>query len=229
MQFILARNSKLHVQRSTGCVWQRVNKKITITEGPFKATEIKSFLRCDLSASLPDNNNMKIKQKIIQYYLFLRILKVIQSFCSTKSNLTQDKALGRKLEIRRWTRWQNRQLAKALIPDGKLNISEPEAEPVKYSREDRNLINDLGGKRASWQRGARPDGHTVMPFSILWEWVPRKMIKRTRGTDTTKDNPSTRNRAQVGLLGKGAFWGNNGKLISRNSQEKGGIAVCWYW
>jgi len=37
----------------------------------------------------------------------------------------------------------------ALIPDGKLQISEPASEPVKYSREDRNLINDLEWKRSS--------------------------------------------------------------------------------
>ena len=36
-----------------------------------------------------------------------------------------------------------------LIPDGKLKISEPESEPIMYSREERNLINDLKGKRAS--------------------------------------------------------------------------------
>jgi len=40
-------------------------------------------------------------------------------------------------------------LGKALIPDSKLKISEPESEPVRYSEEDRNLINDLEGKRAS--------------------------------------------------------------------------------
>ena len=36
-----------------------------------------------------------------------------------------------------------------LIPDGKLKISEPESDPKRYSREDRNLINDLKWKRAS--------------------------------------------------------------------------------
>ena len=36
-----------------------------------------------------------------------------------------------------------------LIPDSKLKISEPESEPIMYSREERNLINDLKGKRAS--------------------------------------------------------------------------------
>ena len=35
-------------------------------------------------------------------------------------------------------RGQNRQLKGALIPDGKLKISEPESEPVKYSEEGRN-------------------------------------------------------------------------------------------
>lgn len=30
----------------------------------------------------------------------------------------------------------------ALIPDGKLKISEAESEPVQYSREDRKLIDD---------------------------------------------------------------------------------------
>ena len=58
-------------------------------------------------------------------------------------------ALYRKLEIRWRIRWQNRQLKKALIPDGKLKISEPESEPVKYPTEDRNLISGLEGKRAS--------------------------------------------------------------------------------
>ena len=37
----------------------------------------------------------------------------------------------------------------ALIPDGKLKISELESEPIRYSGEDRNLINDLKRKRAS--------------------------------------------------------------------------------
>lgn len=32
------------------------------------------------------------------------------------------------------------------IPDGKLQISKPESEPAKYSREDRDLINDIEGK-----------------------------------------------------------------------------------
>jgi len=40
-------------------------------------------------------------------------------------------------------------LKKALIPDGKLKVSEPESEPVKYSKEGRNQISDLEGKRAS--------------------------------------------------------------------------------
>lgn len=35
-------------------------------------------------------------------------------------------------------RGQNRQLKGALIPDGKLKVSEPESEPVKYSEEGRN-------------------------------------------------------------------------------------------
>ena len=35
-------------------------------------------------------------------------------------------------------RGQNRQLKGALIPVGKLKISEPESEPVKYSKEGRN-------------------------------------------------------------------------------------------
>ena len=35
-----------------------------------------------------------------------------------------------------------------LIPDSQLQISEFESEPVKYSREESNLINDLEGKRA---------------------------------------------------------------------------------
>ena len=37
-------------------------------------------------------------------------------------------------------------MKKALIPDGKLKISEPESKPVKYFKEDSNLINDLEGK-----------------------------------------------------------------------------------
>ena len=37
----------------------------------------------------------------------------------------------------------------ALIPDGKLKISELESELTRCSREDRNLINDLKWKRAS--------------------------------------------------------------------------------
>lgn len=37
----------------------------------------------------------------------------------------------------------------ALIPGSKLQISEPESEPVKYPTEDRNLISGLEGKRAS--------------------------------------------------------------------------------
>lgn len=37
----------------------------------------------------------------------------------------------------------------ALIPDSKLETSEPESEPVEYSRENRNPVNDLKGKRAS--------------------------------------------------------------------------------
>ena len=46
--------------------------------------------------------------------------------------------------------------------------------------------------------------------------------------DSTKYDPSARNRAQVGLMGKGTFQGNSGKLSSQSYQEKGGIAVCWY-
>ena len=37
----------------------------------------------------------------------------------------------------------------ALILDSKLKISEPESEPIRCPREDRNLVNDLKGKRAS--------------------------------------------------------------------------------
>ena len=37
----------------------------------------------------------------------------------------------------------------ALIPDAKLQISEPESEPVENFRGDRNLINHLEGKKAS--------------------------------------------------------------------------------
>jgi len=37
-------------------------------------------------------------------------------------------------------------LKKALIPVGKLKISEPESEPVKYFKEDSNLSNDLEGR-----------------------------------------------------------------------------------
>ena len=37
----------------------------------------------------------------------------------------------------------------ALIPDGKLKISEPQSEPIRYPREDRNLINNLEGERAN--------------------------------------------------------------------------------
>jgi len=36
-----------------------------------------------------------------------------------------------------------------LIPDSKLKISEPESEPLRYSRDDRNLINNLKEKKAS--------------------------------------------------------------------------------
>lgn len=35
-----------------------------------------------------------------------------------------------------------------LIPDDIFKISEPESEPIRYSKDDRNLINDLE-KRAS--------------------------------------------------------------------------------
>ena len=37
----------------------------------------------------------------------------------------------------------------ALILDSKLKISEPESEPLRYSRDDRNLINNLKEKKAS--------------------------------------------------------------------------------
>ena len=45
-------------------------------------------------------------------------------------------------------------MKKALIPDGKLKISEPESEPVKYFKEDSNLINDLEGREQAdrWTR-----------------------------------------------------------------------------
>ena len=37
-------------------------------------------------------------------------------------------------------------MKKALIPDRKLKISEPESKPVKYFKGDSNLINDLEGR-----------------------------------------------------------------------------------
>ena len=40
----------------------------------------------------------------------------------------------------------NRSLKRALIPDRQLKISEPESKPVKYFKEDSNLINDLEGR-----------------------------------------------------------------------------------
>ena len=45
-------------------------------------------------------------------------------------------------------------MQRALIPDGKLKISEPQSEPVKYFKEDSNLINDLEGREQAdrWTR-----------------------------------------------------------------------------
>ena len=45
-------------------------------------------------------------------------------------------------------------MKKALIPDRKLKISEPESKPVKYFKEDSNLINDLEGREQAdrWTR-----------------------------------------------------------------------------
>ena len=37
-------------------------------------------------------------------------------------------------------------MKRALITDRKLKISEPESKPVKYFKEDSNLINDLEGR-----------------------------------------------------------------------------------
>ena len=37
-------------------------------------------------------------------------------------------------------------MKRALIPDRQLKISEPESKPVKYFKEDSNLINDLEGR-----------------------------------------------------------------------------------
>ena len=76
--------------------------------------------------------------------------------------------------------------------------------------------------------GTCPGGHTVVSFSISWKLVLREDKKMYRQTGIAKYDPSTRNRVEVGLLGKETFQGNSDKLISRNSQEKGGIAVCWY-
>jgi len=61
--------------------------------------------------------------------------------------------------------------------------------------------------------GTRLDGHIVVPVSILWKLVLREDKKMYRQTGITKYDPSTRNRVEVGLLGKGTFQGNNGKLI----------------
>ena len=65
-------------------------------------------------------------------------------------------------------------MKRALIPDRQLKISEPESKPVKYFKEDSNLINDLEGKRASRNMGTYPDGHIVVPFSILWKLILRE-------------------------------------------------------
>jgi len=54
-----------------------------------------------------------------------------------------------------------------------LNLS----QPVEHFRGDGNLINDLEGKRASWQMGAYPDGRAVVPFSTLWKLVLREPIE----------------------------------------------------
>ena len=53
-----------------------------------------------------------------------------------------------KLERRWWIRGQSRSLKRALIPDRKLKIAEPESKPVKYFQEDSNLSHHLEGKRA---------------------------------------------------------------------------------
>ena len=45
-------------------------------------------------------------------------------------------------------------LKRALIPDRQLKILEPESKPVKYFKEDSNLINDLEGREQAdrWTR-----------------------------------------------------------------------------
>jgi len=71
--------------------------------------------------------------------------------------------------------------------------------------------------------GTYPDGHIVVPFCIIWKLILREHNKTYWGTDTTNytylyDPIHTRYKVQGpgyrwGLLGKGTFQGNNGKLF----------------
>lgn len=137
-----------------------------------------------------------------------------------------------------------------LIPDGKLQISELELESVKYSRENKNLINNLEGKEQTNGWAYTSDGHVVVPFSTLWKLVLREHNKTHWGADafykylnkviascnlhTTvkqvtqqceiclKNNPNNRSKVQVGSIGKGNIPGQKWQIDFSELARKGG-------
>lgn len=69
--------------------------------------------------------------------------------------------------------------------------------------------------------GTCPGGHTVVPFSISLKLVLREDKKIYWANRHYKVRSQDQEQSKVGLLGKGTFQGNGGKLSSWNSQEKG--------
>ena len=59
-------------------------------------------------------------------------------------------------------------MKRALIPDRQLKISEPESKPVKYFKEDSNLINDLEGR---FHKAINDDLNMPLAMGIVWEVV----------------------------------------------------------
>ena len=73
--------------------------------------------------------------------------------------------------------WEAKRAAEAeeskiqpLIPDGKIQIQQSKIEP-KYSKEDKKLIQDLGGKAEETKWAKTPQGKLVTPSSILWALI----------------------------------------------------------
>lgn len=136
-----------------------------------------------------------------------------------------------------------------MIPDGKLQILNLESESVNYSEEDRDLINSLGGKEQTDAWVYRPDGHIIIPFSILWKLITEEHNKTHWGADalykylnewligcnlyTTvkvtqhcelclRNNPNTTNRTRIETTGKGNIPGQQWQVDFPELPRKGG-------